>query len=110
MSGPIWRIVLTKVKNAGFIGFTGLVASYIGIVAFVESMFAKYVEGDAGLEALFSALTLVTFFYLLVGLSVFCGISQLKLTEELERVTKARNNLEAQLLKRRRSSRQKKRK
>jgi len=102
------RILLTKIRDAGFIGFTGVIATFIGLVAGVESLYAKYIMGDSGIEALSWSLWLVSSLYLLIGLSVFCGISQLKLSDELDRVIEARNDLEDQILNRRRSSRRRK--
>lgn len=97
------RFLKEKVTKASA---AGTFATYCGAVAALDYFYKEYWEGPTT-EPIIWAVSVTFGVYAFLGLLNYCWYSQSIMQDEINRITAIKARLEAQILKRRQSSRKK---
>ena len=110
MGSVFWRFILEKVGAARIGKAIGFVVAFVGFVAALEALYSRFLLDRHGREALAWSILVAASIWIIGGLAITCSMSQAKKQREIERLVEVKNNLERQILKKRRSSKKRKRK
>ncbi|MCA0938236.1 hypothetical protein LCL85_22115 [Vibrio alginolyticus] len=91
-------------KNVESIGYIGLFGSFVTIVGFFDYIYKEYLGGEGNNTPVIWACTIGLGIVAFFGLLNYCVYAQSIVRDEIERVSKAKARLEEQVMRKRLSS------